>query len=486
MAVTKIKQIYVTVGKAAEYIASDIKTDNGRLTEYYNCGQNPIEAAANFELTRQSGSGKSKILAQHVFQSFVPSEVTPEQAFEIGRELAENLLKGEYQYVLTTHIDKEHTHNHLIFCNTNMMNLKTFETNENRGKTSWKRVRQLSDELCKKYKLSVLEATQLSGERGQGHYEWEQNSGGSSWKSRLKTLINAVVSESKNLDDFLAKMQAAGVECEYKPDNKIKLKYKLPGQQKFTRARTLGSPYDVEGIGERIERNKLYLDGANISSSGIRLINTDTDKIRKSEGLTAWARARNMKTAADIMVALEKKGIHNLDELDSKIEAGTSKRKQHIEARNTLKTELTQVEFILENVEKYRAGKAVYNELNELNSKTFGKRKAEAFEIEHSGELAVYEQARAALQTFKFEGNKLPKVNLLKEKIEQLRADITEYDDKIKTATNTVSELKSMKSALNEYLGQPEKAQEKKKGRPERGAAHDSEDRDAADEGDGR
>jgi len=116
MAVTKIKPIYVTDRSAVEYIVSDEKTsveyivngektEKGILTDYFMCGENPAEAAKSFENTRANGSGRSKILAQHIMQSFEHGEVTPEQAFEIGRQLAERVLKGQYQYVLATHID---------------------------------------------------------------------------------------------------------------------------------------------------------------------------------------------------------------------------------------------------------------------------------------------------------------------------------------------------------------------------------------------
>jgi hypothetical protein len=136
MAVTKIKQIYTTERDALSYILTDLKTDNGELTEFGLCRNSAAKAAKDFADIRGQGSGRSKILAEHIIQSFAPGEVTRDEAFEIGKQLTARLLHGEYQYVLATHIDKEHIHNHLIFNNISLANFKTFETNENRGKSS--------------------------------------------------------------------------------------------------------------------------------------------------------------------------------------------------------------------------------------------------------------------------------------------------------------------------------------------------------------
>jgi hypothetical protein len=342
-----------------------------------------------------------------------------------------------------------------------MLNYKTFETNENRGKTSWKRLRELSDNLCREYSLSVLTETELSGERGQSHYEYTQNSGGSSWKPRLKIVINSCVCEAENFDGFLKKMREAGALVEYRPENKIRLKYKLPGQQKFTRARTLGTPYDVDGICERIERYRRFLEGANIYVPRIPLIDTETEKMQEAEALAAWARVRNMKTAAEIMLKLEKKGVPNLSALGGRIEAEKGKRKEYIEKKNALKKELSEFEFLQENIDSYRAGKPVSAELNELRAKPFGQKKAAVFAAENAEKLKDFERAREALKGYKFEGNRLPDGAKIKAKIERIGAEIAELDGKIKTVSGTAGEFEAMREALNKYLQRDEPARER-------------------------
>jgi len=376
-------------------------------------------------------------------------------------------------FIQSTHTDKQHIHNHIIFCNTNMINHKTFETNENRGKASWKDLRKYSDELCHANNLSVLKETELSGEKGQSHYEWSKSAGGSSWKQKLKILINATIYQSENFDDFLAKMKAAGAEIEYKPKNEIKLKYRLPGQQKFTRARTLGSPYDIDGITERVRNYRRFLNGETIYVPKIPLIDTDTDKMRSAEALTAWARVQNVKTASEIMLKLEKKGINNLHEIDRFIDTEKERRKQHIEIRNALKTEVAEFKRLSQAVADYRAGKPVHMEHKAAKGK-----KAEQIIAENAETLKRFEQAKETLKSYSFENNKLPDEELLAAKIERISEEIEEHDGRIKIASRTVGELEAMKTALNNYLGRKERSDFV----PENVKAQDDERRDERDE----
>jgi len=453
MAVTKIKQIYSTEAKAIAYIINAEKTENGRFAEYFLCGTTAAEAAEFFSKTRRFGSGRSKILAQHIMQSFAANETTPEQAREVGLKLAGQLLKGEYQYVLATHVDKEHIHNHLIFCNTNLFNYKTFETNENRGKVSWKKLRNLSDELCREQSLSVIGQSELS-EKGQGYYEFTQSASGGSWKQKIKNIVNACVNESENFDDFRRRMSAATgaplavVEVVYRPENKIKLKFRLEGQKKFTRARTLGKPYDVDGITERIERNLKFLSGENIRKPRIRIISPGAE----NEHLERWIRLKNMKTAAEVLFDLERRhGAVNFGELKEKITLKTASRKSLILARNKIKSELAEYTLIAQNADIYRANKVVYKEYKAQDVQT-----AERFAQENAARLAAFGSAGEFLSAYKFEGNKLPDSAKITARLQYLAERITAYESEIKAVTTEIGELSAYEKALRKYPGRDE------------------------------
>ncbi|MDD7516027.1 relaxase/mobilization nuclease domain-containing protein [Ruminococcus flavefaciens] len=221
----------------------------------YACRADSRGAAADFRAVRAGGTGRTQILAHHIVQSFAPNEVTPEQALQIGEELCDRFLQGNYQYVLAVHNDKQHLHCHIIFNNTNLYNGLSFTYEHNQGKVkdrSWAQLRTISDELCKEHGISVIEPKT----KGVSHFERDMQIQGKSWKDKLRAKIAEVAFYSKDFADFLRNCSASGIEYVYKPQNKVKLKFRLSGegQQKFTRADTLGEEYTAERIAEQIEQ----------------------------------------------------------------------------------------------------------------------------------------------------------------------------------------------------------------------------------------
>lgn len=266
MAYTSIHSIKATDGAALRYITNGDKTVNGLYVQSYACRADSIGAAADFRAVRAGGTGRTQILAHHIVQSFAPDEVTPEQALQIGEELCDRFLQGNYQYVLAVHTDKSHTHCHIIFNNTNLYNGLSFTYEHNQGKVkdrSWAQLRAISDELCKEHGISVIEPKS----KGVSHFERDMQKEGKSWKDKLRVRIAEVMLYSRDFKDFLEKCSECGIEYVYKPSNKVKLKFRLSGdgQQKFTRADTLGADYTVERISEQIAEIQEKLSAANVT-----------------------------------------------------------------------------------------------------------------------------------------------------------------------------------------------------------------------------
>ena len=217
MAVTKIKAIRGTLSKAIAYILNPEKTAEQK-------GMNPV-----------------RIIARHVIQSFEIGEVTPELAHEIGKQFADEILGGKYEYVLTTHIDKDHVHNHLIFNAVDFVGYHAYK--------SYKRIyydmREVSDRLCKENGLSVIPPSQ---NKGMGYKEYTEAKRGTSWKQKLKQTIDRLVITAKDYDDFLRLMQEAGYEIK---TGKY-ISFRAEGQERFTRSKTIGENYTEERIKERI------------------------------------------------------------------------------------------------------------------------------------------------------------------------------------------------------------------------------------------
>lgn len=201
-----------------------------------------------------------------MIQSFAPDEVTPEQALQIGEELCDRFLQGNYQYVLAVHNDKSHLHCHIIFNNTNLYNGLSFTYEHNQGKVkdrSWAQLRAISDELCKEHGISVIEPKA----KGVSHFERDMQKEGKSWKDKLRVRIAEVMLYSRDFKDFLDKCMDCGIEYVYKPSNKVKLKFRLSGegQQKFTRADTLGTDFTAERIAEQITEIQEKLSATNVT-----------------------------------------------------------------------------------------------------------------------------------------------------------------------------------------------------------------------------
>ena len=226
MAVTKIHPIKSTLKKALDYIENPAKTDEKMLVSSFACSYETADI--EFELLLSQAMQKGNNLAHHLIQSFAPGETTPEQAHEIGRQLADEVLRGKYPYVLTTHIDKGHVHNHVIFCAVDMVNQRKYVSN----RQSYAYIRRTSDRLCKEHGLSVVVPGQ---DRGKSYAEWDAHRKGMSWKAKLKAAINAAIPQAKDFDDFLRLLQEQG----YEVKRGKYVSFRAPGQGRFTRCKTL-------------------------------------------------------------------------------------------------------------------------------------------------------------------------------------------------------------------------------------------------------
>ena len=242
MAITKTKHITTTLKKAIAYICNEQKTDEGVLISSFAC--TPETADLEFAMTAEKGSGNGKILAHHLIQSFKPGEVTPEEAHQIGMEWAQSVLGGKYEFVLTTHIDKNHVHNHLIFNATSFVHKKKY----NDCRKSLKYRMRESDRICAVHGLSVIK--EKSGIRGKEKYEYEQQKRGTSWKQKLVIMIDEAIAHAADWDEFITIMELNGCDCERNPNGM--LKFKMLGQERFIRIARLGEKYTEEMIKERI------------------------------------------------------------------------------------------------------------------------------------------------------------------------------------------------------------------------------------------
>ena len=405
MAVTKIKAIRGTLSKAIAYILNPEKTDEKLLVSSYGCASET--AAREFEWTRkiaeQKGMNPVRIIARHVIQSFEIGEVTPELAHEIGKQFADEILGGKYEYVLTTHIDKDHVHNHLIFNAVDFVDYHAYK--------SYKRIyydmREVSDRLCKENGLSVIPPSQ---NKGMGYKEYTEAKRGTSWKQKLKQTIDRLVITAKDYDDFLRLMQEAGYEIK---TGKY-ISFRAEGQERFTRSKTIGENYTEERIKERIAGRTPRRNRRQTVPKGISLIGDIQERIRliDSKGYEYKAKLTILKEAARTLNYLTENNLLQYADLEKKVEDvhssydRTGKELKGVEAR------LREVQPLIKNISNYQRLKPVYDAFQKAKDKP-------GFKAKHEAELVIFEAARSTLLAMQGD-EKLPSLKTLQAEHQRL------------------------------------------------------------------
>ena len=305
MAITKIHAIQATVNKAVDYICNPAKTDESILISSFGCS--PKTAAFDFKFSLSKTSQADPNKAFHLIQAFMPGEVSYKEAHQIGIELADKLLEGKYSYIVATHINKGHVHNHIIFCAADNINHEKYHD----CKKTYYHIRHLNDELCSEHQLSVLPPTD---QRGKTYKEWLSNKCNSSWKTRLKNDIDEAIQTADTYEDFLDLIHAKGYEIKGETLDEKSLKYisfRPLDREHFIRGRanSLGAEYTKERIKERIKAKALIQPKKRIpfpkrkkqffkDYSSQKLIDTSEEKFEHSPDLKAWADIQNLKIAA--------------------------------------------------------------------------------------------------------------------------------------------------------------------------------------------
>ena len=437
MAVTKIKAIRGTLSKAIAYILNPEKTDEKLLVSSYGCASET--AAREFEWTRkiaeQKGMNPVRIIARHVIQSFEIGEVTPELAHEIGKQFADEILGGKYEYVLTTHIDKDHVHNHLIFNAVDFVDYHAYK--------SYKRIyydmREVSDRLCKENGLSVIPPSQ---NKGMGYKEYTEAKRGTSWKQKLKQTIDRLVITAKDYDDFLRLMQEAGYEIK---TGKY-ISFRAEGQERFTRSKTIGENYTEERIKERIAGRTPRRNRRQTVPKGISLIGDIQERIRliDSKGYEYKAKLTILKEAARTLNYLTENNLLQYADLEKKVEDvhssydRTSKELKVVEAR------LREVQPLIKNISNYQRLKPVYDAFQKAKDKP-------SFKAKHEAELVIFEAARSTLLAMQGD-EKLPSLKTLQAEQQRLLDEQQRLYDERAKLKKEVKQIETIKSNVDTFL----------------------------------
>ena len=425
------------MSKAIAYILNPEKTDEKLLVSSYGCASET--AAREFEWTRkiaeQKGMNPVRIIARHVIQSFEIGEVTPELAHEIGKQFADEILGGKYEYVLTTHIDKDHVHNHLIFNAVDFVDYHAYK--------SYKRIyydmREVSDRLCKENGLSVIPPSQ---NKGMGYKEYTEAKRGTSWKQKLKQTIDRLVITAKDYDDFLLLMQEAGYEIK---TGKY-ISFRAEGQERFTRSKTIGENYTEERIKERIAGRTPRRSQRQTMPKGISLIGDIQERIRliDSKGYEHKAKLTILKEAARTLNYLTENNLLQYADLEKKVEDVHSSYERTGKELKGVESRLREVQPLSKNISNYQRLKPVYDAFQKAKDKP-------SFKAKHEAELVIFEAARSTLLAMQGD-EKLPSLKTLQAEQQRLLEEQQRLYDERAKLKKEARKIDTLKANVDDFL----------------------------------
>ena len=444
MAVTKIKPVKSTLKKALDYIQNPDKTDGKMLVSSFGCS--PETADIEFAFTIAQALNRGNNLAHHLIQSFEPGEVDYQKAHEIGKQLADAVTKGQYEYVLTTHIDKGHVHNHIIFCAVNFVDHHKYNSN----KRSYYGIRNMSDRLCRENGLSVV--VPQKGGKGKSYAEYLAEKTGTSWKGKLKIAVDALIPQVSSFEELLSRLQAAGYEI--KPGKYVSCR--APGQERFTRLKTLGADYTEEAIRERIEGRRTRTAKAPKTERGVSLLIDIENSIKaaQSRGYEQWAKIHNLKQAAKTLNFLTEHQISRYEDLTAKITEIQTESDKAGDALKEVEKRLADMAVLIKNVSTFQKTKPAYDTYRKARNK-------ERYRAAHEGTVILHEAAAKALKAAGI--SKLPNLAALQAEYEKLQEQKEALRADYGKLKKQVREYDVIKQNIDSILRQPREPERKKR-----------------------
>lgn len=441
MAITKIHPIKTTVNLSIDYICDPAKTDEEILISSHACGYKT--AALQFQNTKETKNSQCKNLARHLIQSFMPGEVNPGTAHQIGQDLCTRHLKSNYQYVLTTHVDKGHIHNHIIFNNVSHIDGKAYISN----KKTYHQIRNTSDELCRMNGLSIADETTsspaINKTKGKSYKEYQERKSGNSYKAKLQYAIDAAIRKAKDWDNFLKILQESGYEIKRGKH----ISFRAVGQERFTRSKTIGDDYTEEQIVIRIDLTKKSIQhnkSTQLHSSG-KIIDISTNQLaQESMGFARWLKLQNLKNMAKSWNEITDNSITNIDTFYKYVNQVHDELGQTQNEIKIIESQTQAIGEMIKNINTYNNYKTIYSGYQNSTNK-------DAFFRTHESKIILFEAAREALG--KKPSPLLPSsISEEKEKLATLSSKYQNLKTKLIDQQETVSKINQLRSNLEVYM----------------------------------
>lgn len=453
MAISKLKPRHASEGRSIAAVLKDRldydknpeKTDGGLLVTGYQCS--PDTAWQEFAVSKQiytATTGRKRapdqdVISYLIIQSFEPGTITPEDANKLGYKLAMVFTGGEHQFIVATHVDKKHIHNHIEFNSTALDCSHKF----NNVKNSFLPLRKANDRICQEFGLNIIEEPQ---EKGKHYVEWAAEKNGKSWKNLLRKNIDRILPAVKTFDEFLEAMRQEGYEV---VQSKMILKFRAQGQERFTRSRTLGADYTLEALQERIGKTQLPRRKKKVNLEKDTRINLLMDIQARLQGrgpgMERWMKIHNLKEAAKTLNYLTEHGITEYDVLVSKAETASADFEAVSTSIKQMEHRMEQIAALKTHIINYAKTRNTY--LAYRKTKAADK---PAFRAAHETDLLLHEAAKRA---FDAQGvKKLPTVKVLQAEYTDLLAKKKAAYEDFKRLRQENQELQAVKSNVDSLL----------------------------------
>ena len=453
MATTRIMPLHVGKGRTEsraisdiiDYVANPQKTDGGKLITGFACDSRTADAEfllAKRQYIAATGRvrGKDDVIAYHVRQSFMPGEITPEEANRLGVEFAKRFTKGKHAFVVCTHIDKAHVHNHIIWSSVTLDCDRKFRNFWG----STKAVRQLSDTICIENGLSIVENPKP---HGKSYNKWLGDQAKPSHRELLRMAIDqALAQKPADLDALFQLLQDAG--CEVSKRGKS-YRLKLPSWDRVARLDSLGEGYTLDdllavlsGQKEHTPRKKSVVRAA---PPKVNLLVDIQAKLQagKGAGYARWAKVFNLKQMAQTMNFLTEHNLLDYAVLEGKADVATARHNElsaQIKAAEKRMAEIAVLRTHIVNYAKTRETYVAYRRAG------YSKK----FREEHEADILLHQAAKNAFEDLGVK--KLPTVKSLQAEYAQLLDDKKKAYGEYRRSREEMRELLTAKANVDRIL----------------------------------
>jgi hypothetical protein len=466
MAATRFISMHIGKGKSiaesmkgrTDYAKNPNKTDGGRLVSSFGCNARIVDAEfllAKRQYAAMTGRRirKHDVLAYQIRQSFKPGEVTPEEANKAGYELAMRFTKGKHAFIVATHIDKAHVHNHIIFNSTSLDCTRKFRDFLGSGRA----VRKLSDQICLEHGLSVIENPKR---RGKSYNKWLGEKKPLSHQEKLRRTIEAVLlKKPADFDAFLLKMEAAGYEIK-------RGKYpafRAQGEKKFTRLRSLGEGYSEQEIREVIAGKRSLPSSRQVQTAPqrISLLVDIQAKLQagKGPGYERWAKIFNLKQMAQTLNYLSENDLLEYGQLEDRTAKAASRFNELSERIKAAESRMAEIGKLKKQIYNYSKTRSVYIAYRKAGY-------SKKFYAAHEGDLLLHKAAKQAFDALHVK--KLPTVKSLQSEYETLLAEKRKTYSEYTAARKEMRELLRVKANVDQILNREPAGPEKENERGQR------------------